>query len=854
MSNNATLLLARRSIRARLGRLIAIAFAIVIGVAFVVGTFVLADSFRNGFSDLLTDVNDRVDLQVRSELAFGDELGTRDPIDESLVQTVAEVPGVGRADGSLQRNAVVLDAEGNPVLTNGAPTFGISWDASDGEDLDGIEIKGPGEQPVGSGQVAIDKATADREDFAVGDTITVVTEGGVGQYEITALVGVGESDGFFGAGLVAFDPATAVEVFDTAGVVDTIDIQLADGADGATVDAAVADVLPDNIEVVDNETLNDEAESSIDEIVSAFRTGLLVFAFVTTFVSAFLINNVFAITIGQRLRELALIRAVGGSGSQVRRLIVSEAVIMSIVATIVGIGGGVLVARGLLAVFNAAGAGFPDMPTVLRPTTVVIAFIVGVGVTLAAVFVPARRASRIPPVAAMRPELGFDAINTRRLVVGTTTFVVGVMMTLIGLFLRPGGVPGLIALAGGGALLVFLGAASVSSTIARPMTRFIGAPVARVFGAPGQLAQQNAGRAPRRTAATAATLMISVALVSAAAVFASSLQSSFTSALDRGVQADLVVKGEGFSTLPPSVAATLADVPEIAGVSGIRTTSIQVGGKSKNVGVVDGTGFPLVIDIDVTDGGYEGLDEDGVMVQADVADENDLSVGDTVDAMFQNGQERTLTVRGLYADAAFVGANWLVSQDVLGSIVTAEQADFFVFVTLADGVDEAAGRTAIEQALVDSPQAEIQTTEQFKEDQAAQIDQLLVIITVLLGFSIAIAILGISITLGLAVFERTREIGLMRAVGMTKRQTRRMVRWEAIVVSTFGALVGIVLGTGLGVALVLALPASIVDTVAFSTSTIVAILVGAVVAGGVAALYPAAKASRMNVLDAIATE
>lgn len=854
MSSNATLLLARRSMRARIGRLIAISFAILIGVAFVVGTFVLADSFRKGFDNLLADVNQSIDLQVRSELAFGNPTSERDPVDESIAATLEEIPGVARVEGTLQRNAVIVDAEGDTVATGGAPTFGTSWDTANPNDAESLRIKGEGAPPAGPGEVAIDKATADRADFEVGDEVTVITDTGAASYRITALVGAGDSDGFFGASLAAFDPATAAEVFDAAGVYDTIDLRIDEGADPATVQAAVQEVIPAGTEVVDRETLNDEASSEIDDIVNGFRAGLSIFAFVTAFVSAFLINNVFAITIGQRLRELALLRAIGGGGGQVRKLIVSEALIMSMVATILGIGCGILVAKGMIAVFNAAGAGLPDMPTVLSPFTVVMAFIVGVGVTMAAVVIPARRASRIPPVAAMRPELGFDAINTRRLVGGTITFVAGLVMTAIGLFVRPGGTPGLIALGGGGALLLFVGAASVSATIAKPVTRFIGAPVAKVYGAPGQLAQENAGRAPRRTSATAATLMISVALVSAASVLGASISKSFRQAFETGVTGDYVITGQdGFGPLPTEVGTTLDELPEVAAATGVRVNPVQIDGESKDVGIANTETLPQLVDVGVTEGGYEGMADDGVMIQEDVADDEELAVGDTVDVLFQNGETRTLTVRGLYEHSELAG-NWLMSSQVVDSVVFADQQDFFVFLKLAEGVSDLDGRNALEQALAPFPQAELNTTDQFVDDQVAQIDQLLVIITVLLGFSIAIAVLGISITLGLAVFERTREIGLMRAVGMTKRQTRKMVRWEAIIVSTFGALVGIVLGTALGVAIVLSLPDAFVDTVALQPSIIVMILVGAVVAGTIAALYPAAKASRMNVLEAIATE
>ena len=363
-----------------------------------------------------------------------------------------------------------------------------------------------------------------------------------------------------------------------------------------------------------------------------FGSGLLGFAFVTAFVSAFLINNVFQITIGQRLRELALMRAVGASGKQVRRLIYTEALVMALVATVLGIGGGILVARGLISVFNSAGAGFPDTGTVLLPRTVLMAFLVGVGITLLSVIVPARRAAKIPPVAAMRPELGFEALSTRRLVVGTVVTVVGAVGFIVGLFVRPGGTVGTLALAGVGALLIFLGVASVSSTVARPVTKAIGWPIAKLFKTPGVLARENAGRAPRRTSATAAALMIGVSLVSAAAVFASSLRSTFADVLESSLKADYIVTDDSFQGLPPTVATALAAVPELSAVTAVRGAQAQVDGDVKAIGAVDPLAFEQLVDIGLQDGSFQAMADGGIMVQQDPAKDLDLAVGDEVHA------------------------------------------------------------------------------------------------------------------------------------------------------------------------------------------------------------------------------
>ena len=568
-------------------------------MAFVVGSFVLADSMRSGFDTLFSDAYANTDLQVRTALAFGDNTGdggqaTRDPVPADLVDTVAAVPGVADADGVLQRTAQIIDEQGEAVTTGGAPMFGASWDSTDPDET--IRLL-DGEAPVGGDQMALDKNTADHNDLEVGDQVDVVTTTGRHTFTLAATVGLGNSDGFGGATFALWDPPTAAAILGAEGEFDAIDIRVADGEDIAAVQQQIAEVLPANTEVVDQETLVDESNSSVGEFIGPIGTGLLIFAFITAFVSAFLINNVFAITIGQRLRELALLRAVGGAGRQVRRLIVMEAFVMSVIATIIGIFAGIGVAKLILGIFNAAGAGFPNFGIVLGPTAVVMAFLVGVGITLLAVILPARRASRIPPVAAMRPELGFDALSTKRLVVGTITTIVGAAMFLIGLLVRPGGTPGLIALAGGGALLLFLGTASVSSTVAKPVTKFIGWPVAKVYKAPGQLAAENAGRAPRRTSATVAALMIGVALVSASAVFAASLRNTFEKAMNRGVTADWVVTAGGFALLPDVVSETLADVPELSAVSGVRSAPVLIDGDEKLFGAGDPVALEQLIDV-----------------------------------------------------------------------------------------------------------------------------------------------------------------------------------------------------------------------------------------------------------------
>jgi putative ABC transport system permease protein len=849
MATHATALIARKSIRSRLGRTIAIAVAVMAGVSFVVGSFVLADSLRATFSDLFDELAQDVDLEVRSAQEFDGD-ASREPIPVELADTVAAVDGVSVVEPGVTRFAQLLDDDGESIGTTNGPPLGVSWLGDDG--LQGVTLK-EGVVPSGPDQLAIDKAASDRENIDVGDTVSYVTDAGTYTGTVTATLGLADTDGFAGATVVALDLATALDHFGTGGMVDAIDVKVDDGADPAAVQADIQDVMPATVEVITGEEVADEASDDVNGFIDVFGTGLLIFAFITAFVSAFIINNVFQITIGQRLRELALLRAVGASGRQIRWMITIEALILGIVATVLGVFGGILVARLLVAAFGAAGAGFPSAGTVLLPRTIVMAALVGVGITMLSVLVPARHAARIPPVAAMRPELGFSAMRTTRLVAGITVTAIGGGLFLIGLFLNPGGGAAALALfAGLGALLLFLGVASISSTIARPVTRAIGWPIEKLFKTPGALARENVARAPRRTSSSAAALMIGVSLVSAAAVFASSLRATFVETLENAINADYIVTDETFQGLSPIVSETLADVPELDAVTPIRGIGAIVDGDEKSFGAIDADAFDQLVNADVEDGSIAGLQVDEVLVHTDPADDLDLEVGSTFDVVYQNGVEGSLTVAGIYGDATF--GNWLIGLDTLESVSSAPPRDFFVIGKLAEGVSPDDGNAAVFAATEEFPQAKVQTNAEFRQEQEDQIDQLLLVITMLLAFAIAIAILGISITLALGVFERTREIGLLRAVGMNRRQTRRSVRWEAVIVSTFGAIVGIVLGTFLGVALSLAVPDEFVSKLAFSPSTTVTILVGAVIAGLLAAIYPARKAAKMDILEAIATE
>ena len=832
-------------------RFLMTSFAVILGVSFVVGSLVVTDTVRNSFDTLFAEITDGTDLVVRSESAFADQSfsGNREPLPEDLVQVVDGIDGVAVAEGGVGGTAQPVAPDGEPVKTTGAPLLGTAWGPTD--QLYPVTLD-QGEKPDEAGEIAIDKGTFEEYDFELGQPVDVLLPSGTETFTLVGTATFGESNSLAGARLTMFTPDEAQRVFDREGVVEEIYVALEDGADPEAVQASVAAALPDGAEVVTGEATAQEGSDEIGEFVDIFGNVLLGFAGVALFVSAFYIYNTFSIILGQRIKELALLRAVGASAAQIRRTVILEALFVGTIASVIGIGTGMLTAMGLRGLLNAGGFGLPADALVLRGGTIVTAFVVGVGVTLAASIIPARSAARVSPITALRDGVTSTTRSRRlRLVVGGVMTGLGAGLVLLGLFVADGTTPTLVSL-GLGAVLVFLGVANLSPLFAGPVANALGAPVARLFGEPGRLARDNATRNPFRTASTASALVIGLALVTMASVVGTSVKETFADKIDQSVSADFVISESSFAGFSPKLAEDLATTPEIEAVSGIRFGQFQFEGSIRDVVAVGDAGSELV-DIDVQAGGsLADLGTDGIFVHEDPARDLGLSVGDTVTVAFAATGEQELVVKGIHADATFAG-NYVISNEAWDANFT-DRVDTVVMAKAAEGVDPAAARSAVEAALVEFPQAEIEDRQEFLDSQQAQIDQVLVTVNVLLLLAVVIAVLGIANTLALSVFERTRELGLLRAVGMSRRQTRRMVRWEAAIVSLFGAVLGVAVGVVFGVAASSAMPDSFLDRIAVPTGTLIGLLVLAVVAGLLAAIPPARRASRLDVLRAITAE
>ena len=884
--------------------------AIVLGVSFTVASFVVADSMRATFNKLVGDIEEGVDLTARTKLDFGEE-ADRQPIADQYLAPIKAVPGVAAAQLDIFNEPIVpIKPNGENVKTSGPPLLGVNYPTE--QSMIQV-IQKEGRAPNGASEFNLDVDSAGDNDFVVGETYTLV--GPKGRRDFT-LVGTfafnSESNDTVGAVISAFDTATAQDFLDRAGLANEIDIQLADGADAIQVRNAVQAVLPGTAEVVTREVKIQEGEDMFAQFADFFGTLLLVFAAIIVFVSAFIINNTFQIVLGQRVRELGLLRALGASSKQVRRSVLGEALLIGAAATVLGLVIGVFFGKGVQALIASTAFPLPDGPTQIKPHTIIGAALVGIGVTMVSAIAPAMRTRKLSPVDALQADARLAGTGLRRrIVIGTTFSALGLVLLALGLFgdLATASLLTCLAL---GALAVFIGVNLLSPLIAQPVARTLGrsafgwvfvvlggvlalgavgiffAGVATLIdgtpagillsvlvapimlglawlsfdggrgarGLTGQLARENAARNPRRTASTAAALMIGLALVSMAATVGDSLKKSFLGTLDNAVEADWFIRNESTfnptAALPREYTEKLREIPEAESVVAYRFAfnGIRVANDQKDVNATDYAQLSRHIDIDVIEGGTDDAPDDALLVHEDSAKDNGLEVGSKVDVSFPDGKTDTLTVAAIYKDATILG-NWVISNAEWDKHYTRQQ-DQFITLRLEEGADVNAAKSAIEALGTEYPQAKAEDRVEFKKTQQQQIDFILNFINVFLLLSVIIAFVGIVNTMSLSVFERTRELGLLRAVGTTRPQLGHMIKWEAAIVALLGGLLGIVLGVLFGVAAVAAVPQSFIKSASIPVTQLLMYLVLAGLAGLVAAWFPARRAAKLNVLEAIA--
>jgi putative ABC transport system permease protein len=744
----------------------------------------------------------------------------------------------------------VIDKDGKAVHNGQAPTFGLNWAPND--TLSPLRLR-EGRKPTGPGEVAVDANTFKDRKFAIGDQVQVVTPSGSAPYTIVGDFGFGSEDNIAGATLTAFATPVAQQVMDRVGLFDSIDVQAAADVGDEVLQQRIQAALPDGYEAITGSELTSDSTDAIANNLRFFNVFLLVFAFIALFVGVFIIYNTFSIIIQQRTRELALMRALGASAKQVRRSVIGESFIVGLLASAVGLGLGVVVAIGLKALMDAFGFSIPSKGVVVLARTVIVSLVVGTAVAVLSALLPAVRAARIPPVAAMRDwHPSSRAAAVRRNIIGLVLIVVGVALCARGWTGTD------IASVGLGALLGFVGVIMVVPVLTRPVAGAIGRPVARFKGVTGGLAAQNATRSARRTAATASALMIGLALVAVSMVFAASLVRSVSNAVDEGATSDFVVRSDSNQqTFSAAAAEALRTNPELAAVYSYRSGKMRYQDATKKVTGIDAAALDpnssaQALDIDIRSGDIQGLDRSGIAVYDQTLKDQGWQLGDVLPIEFPNGPQ-DLTIVATFHRTQLVD-RYIVSLDTYAQ-GQPDPTDFLELINLAPGVSQEQGRAVITRTLdTQFPGLKVQTRAEYISDVKDQVRQLQALVYGLLALSILIAVFGVANTLVLSIVERTRELGLLRASGMTRAQMRSMVRWESVIMAVFGAVLGVVLGTGIGSAFVGSLSEQGFTDLVIPPGQLVLVLVVGAILGVIAAAFPARRAARLNILEAIATE
>jgi putative ABC transport system permease protein len=851
---------ALRGLAGRKLRAVLTAIAIVLGVAMISGTYVLTDTIDHAFDAIFEESYAGTDAVVSGQgpdISFGGDTVAPPPIPEELLAAVRAVPNVEAATGGIfdEANTKILTPEGKAIETD-APTFGFSLDpSSELERFNPLDLL-EGRYATGPDEVVIDAATADEQGYEVGETIRVATTQPARPFTLVGIARYGGVDSIGGATFAVFDVETAQLLLDREGQLDAISVA---AKEGVTPEELVADLrraLPAGLKIQTGVEQAAEESEEIAEFTSFIRYLLLAFAGIALFVGAFVIFNTLSITVAQRTREFATLRTIGASRRQVLGSVIVEAAVIGFVASVVGLFAGLGLAEGINALFVAIGADLPQAGTVFATRTVVVAILVGTLVTLAAGLFPAVRATKVPPIAAVREGFVLPRSRLARLtpwIAGAVT-ALALFLLVSGMFASDLGIAERLGSLAGGVLLLFLGIALVSSRLVRPLASLVGRPALFIGGAAGRLARGNAVRNPGRTAATAAALMIGVALVTFIAVLSNGMKESNRGAIEEQVTADYVVTSQnGFEPFVAGAGDALVGAPGAELVTSVRSELGEAAGEATYVTGIEPAAIGEVYAFDWQDGSSDvlrSLGAAGAIVSDDFADDHDLAVGDAFPLLVPSGETVELQVEGIYEPPPFYPLLGYVSilQETFDSLYDRPRNQFTFVNVGGEPSDDA--KTALEQAVADFPDAKVQTREDWITAQDEEFNQFLLMLYVLLALSVIVSLFGMVNTLVLSVFERTRELGMLRAVGMTRRQAWRMVRHESVITALIGAALGLPLGVFLA-ALVTEALSQFEVRFAVPVPTLVLLVVVAILVGVLAAVLPARRASRLNVLEAL---
>jgi putative ABC transport system permease protein len=838
-------------------RAVLTAVAIVLGVSMVSGTYVLTDTIKAAFNTVFTQVYKNTDVVITGKSAIG---GSSDQVippslPASLIPKIRALPDVALVEGGVGDQAQLVGKNGKVVGGHGAPALAFSVNPRGSQRFNPLELV-QGHWPEGPQQIAIDQATASNKHFTLGDRIGVIARGPEQKFRIVGVVKFGGLNSLGGATMAIFDLPTAQHLFHKEGQVDSIGVA---GKSGVPPDKLVGEIkplLPPTAQVRTGQQEAHEAAKETNSFLDILKYFLLAFGFVALFVGIFVIANTLSITIAQRTRELATLRTLGATRRQVFWSVIVEAFVVGLLASLIGLLLGLGLAKGLNALFVSFGIDLPQVGLVLATRTIVVSLLVGVVVTVIAAAWPAFRATRVQPIAAVREGSVLPPSRLARfgLAAALVTIAVSLALMLIGFFASSVPTSQRLIGIGVGAVGFFVGVAMLTPKLVPPLVRVLGWPSARIGGAPGTLARSNARRNPGRTAWTAAAMMIGLALVTLVAVLAAGLKTTFESSVNELFNADYALTSQnGFTPTSTASERALKHVPHVQVVSGVRAGTGQVFGKRIFVSAVE-PNVNRVMDIKWQVGGPQTpaqLGNDGVFTSKDYAKSHHLTAGSPVDLKTPAGDVLHLRLRGIF-DPPKGGSPF---GDVTMSAQRFDKTypnpqNLYSFVNMQGGVTPE-NTKLLERALAKFPDAKIQTKSQFVKNQERGVNLLLTMLYVLLSLSIIVSLFGIVNTLALTVFERTRELGMLRAIGMTRVQVRRMIRHESIVTALLGAALGIPVGIILAIMVGRAIeyPAFTIPWV-----TLVVFVVVAVIVGLIAAIFPAWRASRLNVLEALKYE
>ena len=843
-----------KSLWARKIRALTTTFAVVIGVAFVAGSYILTDTIFAAFDEIFSESLKGTSVVVSAKNPVEQESGEVQTIPAALLPRIDRTPGVKEAAGAIFTPGGFFDSENEAIGAKFAPKFISSVLPEALRSVDYVE----GNPPHGPREASLDKAAAEDSGLALGDRIKLVGQGETRVVRLTGLTQLGSAS-FGGASIAQVTLPVAQELTNKRGRLDQISVAADEGVTPETLKRRIERKMPADVRVETGKESADRSSNEIRDALGFLQTFLLVFGFIALFVGAFLIFNTFSITVAQRISEFGMLRTLGASRRQILSSVLVEAGVIGLLGALAGIAGGFVIAAVLKALLKAFGVDLPTTGLVLESRTVIVALLVGIVVTVVSSLIPALRSTRVPPIAALRV---FTAPPSRRR--RLLNAALSVLLGLVGLALLLGGLFGggsagtAAGMMGGGAVIIVLAVSLFSPRLVPPLAAISGWPLERIRRLLGRLARENAQRNPGRTAVTAAALMIGLALVTFVTVFAAGLKSSVAQVVDENFAGGLIVQNtDGFSPIPDGVATAAAAVPGVQEVATSRTTEAKLlpdGGVTRVSAPTPNVG--AMVDLEWKAGGPEtlrGLADGEAIVADDFASEHDLNVGDSFQMLTQKGERPRFTVAGEFDSKAGIFGNVIVTQRVMARDFGQTQ-DVIDFVKTAPDADADQVQALITKGVeVAFPTAEVLNQQELKDEREKQVQELVNLFYALLLLAIVISLFGIANTLALSIHERTRELGMLRAIGMSRRQVRTMIRYEAVITALIGAILGMVLG--IVFAALIAQPLKDEGfTLSYPIGSLIVLLVLSALAGVIAAIPPARRASRLDTLKALQYE